>query len=659
MGGVTDLIVVLMILGGLYILIKSGKLQELGNLKLPPLPGLQPPPAPIPPPPAAAAAPPSEEEDEPPPEAPPSMPLLPQQPLPVQPPAGGGGSAAATGTSIYKVVGPIAGKSEVTLRGGGTSNRDNVGFPCSKCARETTWIFKPGSGGDYSVKLGSHGSEGDPTTLIELGNIGTDSGGGKWQCEGPHMNYNDVNGGSGSGPAIGGKPRVGIKGISWPAGANAVHHEIWYDETGSGNNWKKIAEFTGQASGCNPITCPVPGASCQDTLRLDNVQGHQFIARSCVEIVPNARAGGPALAMRATTRRAYAYQASPTLTRSSPPPPTKPARTVEAGAVPLKIVDRDFQVPVRINNKPFQLTYDTGAHMTSISQAIATAAGITGKPLRMHGIVSGGGRSTVPVHSITMQIGNGPAFQTEVFIAAGSSVAGLLFMGDMFKSGYTPVLSDNPRLVKRGTAIVAPAQLTLGRELSDPTVQILINNKPLSIVYDTGGTKTYLNGADARAVGIDLSKPTRTITVTSAATNTTRQQPVFNVTMSIGGSAAFQTEVSVQEARPQSTLAGVDVLKAKQVAVLTQNNLRFVSPGSRVVAAVQAHRPSVIVAPAMTAPVQPGGYECFDQREDNILVHCCRHKANPPAEAHCKSTLEMNEYLKCCRDDKKAWANLW
>lgn len=65
------------------------------------------------------------------------------------------------------------------------------------------------------------------------------------------------------------------------------------------------------------------------------------------------------------------------------------------------------------------------------------------------------------------------------------------------------------------------------------------------------------------------------------------------------------------------------------------------------------------ISAVMTGPPQPWGYECFDQREDNILVHCCRHKTKPPEEPHCKSTLETGEYLKCCRDDKKAWGGLW
>ena len=282
MGGVMDIVVLLLVLGGGYYLMSSGQLDQiLTGAGLPALP----------PPFGSGQIP--ERKQAPAPTPTPSAPA-PRQKTTAPAPSGpsGGGPSAATGTSVYKVVGSIASGGGVTLRGGGTSNRDNLGYPCNKCAREATWIFKPGTGGDYSLKLGSHGDEGGKETLIELGNIKTDSGGGEWQCEGPHMTYNGVSGGSGSGPAIGGKPKVGLKAVSWPTGATSVHHEIWYDETGSGGNWKKVAEFTGSASGCNAITCPVPGSKCQDTLRLDNVNGHQFMSRSIVEIVPGSASGG-------------------------------------------------------------------------------------------------------------------------------------------------------------------------------------------------------------------------------------------------------------------------------------------------------------------------------------------------------------------------------
>ena len=380
MSGLTDIMTVMLVLVGGYILMKSGKLEEImqslsqGQLSLPPLPGLPKPPAPTAPAPAPAPAAPSGG-------------------------GGGGGPSSVTGTNIYRVVGNIQSGGEVTLRGGGTSNRDNIGYPCNKCARESTWIFRPGSGGDWSLKLGSHGDEGGKETLIELGNIDTNGGGGEWRCEGPHMTYNNVTGGSGKAPAIGGRARVGAKAVTWPLGGNRIHHEIYMDMTGAGNNWQKIAQFDGAATGCNAITCPVPGGKCQDTLRLDNVKGHQFISRSVVEIVPGA------------------------------------------GAV-------------------------------------------------------GGG-------------------------SGGSG---------------------------------------------------------------SGGTVRTIGGG--------------------------------------GGSGSSSA--------PAPTTA------------------------KRTIGAVRA---APAVAPRSTTIIK--GYECFDQREDNILVHCCRYKTKPPEEAHCKSTLEINEYLKCCRDDKKAWANLW
>lgn len=61
-----------------------------------------------------------------------------------------------------------------------------------------------------------------------------------------------------------------------------------------------VAQFQG-ASSCNPLSCPIPSgegcASCQDTLRIDGPDGHQFISRSIVEITPtdNPVGGGTAL----------------------------------------------------------------------------------------------------------------------------------------------------------------------------------------------------------------------------------------------------------------------------------------------------------------------------------------------------------------------------
>ena len=189
-----------------------------------------------------------------------------------------------------------------------------MGFDCSICNREATWTFVPGSGGDWSVKLGSHGGGSDNGSLIELGNVDVDGGGGNWRCEGPHMTYADVSGGTGSAPGIGGSQQVSVKAVTWSTGADTVHHEVWLDPSGSGTNWGEgpIATFDGSAEGCNAITCPVPSgeddAHCQDTLRIDENSGHEFISHSFYEIVPEQRATGGT--------------APPTTTTTPPPPPT-------------------------------------------------------------------------------------------------------------------------------------------------------------------------------------------------------------------------------------------------------------------------------------------------------------------------------------------------
>ena len=52
-------------------------------------------------------------------------------------------------TYVYPVVAdtPRSGDFGYSDANDGTSFRDNVSFPCDKCNRETTWIFKPGTGG--------------------------------------------------------------------------------------------------------------------------------------------------------------------------------------------------------------------------------------------------------------------------------------------------------------------------------------------------------------------------------------------------------------------------------------------------------------------------------------------------------------------------------
>jgi hypothetical protein len=210
--------------------------------------------------------------------------------------------ASVPGPNIYTNLGdiPRSGPFGLSEASGGTSFRDNVSFPCDKCARETTWFVVPGNPGeggmDLSIKMGSHGGGNDNGALISFSQIPIGGSGGKWACEGPHGNDQDVSGGSGS-VELGGAQKIGIKGISWNVGGDTEHHEIWYNADGTGGTWTKMAEFEGQ-SNCNPLACPVPSgeddAHCQDTLRIDDNSGHQFISRSIVEIdpAPGAVGGG-------------------------------------------------------------------------------------------------------------------------------------------------------------------------------------------------------------------------------------------------------------------------------------------------------------------------------------------------------------------------------
>lgn len=140
--------------------------------------------------------------------------------------AGAAVGATVQGPNVYPVVGdiPRSGGFGTSVANDGTSFRDNVSFPCDKCARETTWFFTPGAPGegdmDCTIKMGSHGGGSDNGSLI-----GFSADGQRWRCEGPHMTYHDL---SGEGSVqLEASQRVGIKGISWNVSGNTQHHEIW------------------------------------------------------------------------------------------------------------------------------------------------------------------------------------------------------------------------------------------------------------------------------------------------------------------------------------------------------------------------------------------------------------------------------------------------
>jgi hypothetical protein len=90
--------------------------------------------------------------------------------------------ATVPGPNVYPVVGdiPRSGEFGLSIANDGTSFRDNVSFPCDKCARESTWFFVPGSS-DWTVKMGSHGGGNDNGSLISFAADGQ-----RWRCEGPH-----------------------------------------------------------------------------------------------------------------------------------------------------------------------------------------------------------------------------------------------------------------------------------------------------------------------------------------------------------------------------------------------------------------------------------------------------------------------------------------
>ena len=124
--------------------------------------------------------------------------------------------ATIPGPNVYPVVGPALTSGIIPIRSSGTSFRDNQGFDCSKCARESTWFFVPG-GSDWTVKMGSHGEGSDNGSLI-----GFSADGQRWRCEEPHMTYHDL---SGEGSVqLEASQRVGIKGISWNVSGNTQHH---------------------------------------------------------------------------------------------------------------------------------------------------------------------------------------------------------------------------------------------------------------------------------------------------------------------------------------------------------------------------------------------------------------------------------------------------
>jgi hypothetical protein len=106
------------------------------------------------------------------------------------------GETTVQGPNIYPVVGdiPRSGAFGISVANSGTSFRDNVSFPCDKCARETIWFVIPGNQGeggmDFSVKMGSHGDGGnDNGSLIAFSQVPL--GGSEQECHEGYYNGED------------------------------------------------------------------------------------------------------------------------------------------------------------------------------------------------------------------------------------------------------------------------------------------------------------------------------------------------------------------------------------------------------------------------------------------------------------------------------------
>jgi len=253
-----------------------------------------------------------------------------------------------------------------------------------------------------------------------------------------------------------------------------------------------------------------------------------------------------------------------------------------AGAQPAANA-KSWYVNVSINGSaPLTFAFDTGTVITTLTSEMASKANL-GKVVRTDSFISGGKSAQEPIYRVTMKIGDGAPFPAEVAVSTGAN-RGLLSTLDFMKSGMSFVIGrGGSRIVRRGASIVAPAFAVENNRFFMP---IKINNRPLRINYDSGATITFINAKDAQATGIANLKPAGT-TRSRSATGGLSENPLLNVTMQIGTTAPFQTQIAFQPQRPRSTLSGADVLKSGHSVVLGTNPL-YVPHGTRVVAPVQA-----------------------------------------------------------------------
>lgn len=258
MGGVTDIIVVMLILGGLYIFIKSGKLQELtqGGLQLPPiqLPGS---PAPAPQ----------------------------QQPTPTPVPGGGteGGPGEGGGEQGGATVssGGQGGQFPVTQCPGGPSDRAQwcAKHPCLAQQGEEIGGYLTILRGDDDVSIkmrgGAHSDDCPNSGCCYIVGVSY-SGGEHHSIECPHPSSDgDIEGGGAlfsPGNLIG--KTFGIMARCYPVGG-ADKLEVWLDVSNNGQFRKFWEGTSSRFSGkCNGVSGGCADRGELTFIRLDDVGGY-------------------------------------------------------------------------------------------------------------------------------------------------------------------------------------------------------------------------------------------------------------------------------------------------------------------------------------------------------------------------------------------------
>lgn len=277
MGGVTDIIMVMIVLAGAYILIKSGKLGEIvgGNFQLPQLPGI-PTQTPAAPTPSAAPIPTVESPESEGAQAPEGE-SSGDESEPAQAPEGGGGGGggpAPTGTGCG------GGTSCASSNGGSRNECDGISFP----EYEATWCGSF-SGDDLSIKTFGPNHSGSSCCWCIL-SVSPDGAFGL-RHEGPHPSTSDK---QGTTAAIG-KPEC-VKAIV-RRGSGGINLEGWGLV---GGQWKKAFSYQGQCGDSKKSS--TPASAQQISFRCDG-----SLNTTCATVRPLG--GAQAAAIRVRGYKAY------------------------------------------------------------------------------------------------------------------------------------------------------------------------------------------------------------------------------------------------------------------------------------------------------------------------------------------------------------------